>query len=343
MKNNQKKLEATLENLLSSVSEDYYLDYYLVNFKSVKGVDLSDRSKIIDSTIKKYKEHNQDFQDVKLKSIIEYFPNIIMKDEVIHFEDTLIYKELYKILFIINSTLNAQSLLNDSKAYPSGFAKFQSDLKKVEIFRKHNKKNMIGTYRLPSVGYSRFRYWFSTVYIKNKTLARFFTHLFLTADLVKVKDFHEDEDASKALLEELAFILMQQTTISKVIKSFGILLYWEMVKYLSIHKDDAEEYTSHIIYDLFKEHFNAEEIHKVIEIKSSLGFFPIFGASKISSLNSDEKQFIHNKLYDLIQQNTSITTEEFEPLFSSYIKTPHIQFLHKYPVELFRLNPKYSS
>lgn len=343
MYKNQKELKSTLENLLTLMSEDYYLDYYLVNFKSVKGVDLSDRNKIIDNTIKKYKEYHQDFQDVKLKLIFEYFFNIIEKDEVIYFEDTLIYKELYKILFIIHCTLNAQSLLNDSKAYPTGFAKFQGDLKKVEILRKHNKKNIIGIYRLPSIGHSRFRYWFSTVYIKNKTLARFFTHLFLTADLVKVKDFHENEDATKALLEELEFILMQQTTISKVIKSFGILLYWEMVKYLGIHKDDAEKYTSHIIYDLFKEHFNAEEINKIIEIKSSLGFFPIFGASKISSLNNDEKQFIHNKLYDLIQQNTSVTTEEFEPLFTSYITTPHIQFLHKYPVELFRINPKYSS
>ena len=340
---NQNELQATLEKILATASEDYYIDYYLVNFKPAKGVNLSDRYKIIDNTMKKYKEHHKDFQDTKLKPIIEYFHHISYKDEVIHFEDVFIYKELYKILFIIDCTLNAQLLLNDSKAFPTGFAKVQGATKKVETFRTHNKKNIIGDYRLPSRGHSRFRYWFSTLYIKNEILAKFFTHIFLTSDFVRVKDFHEDEDASKLLLIELEFILMQQTTISKVIKSFGILLYWEMIKYLHIHKNDAESYTSNIIHLLFKEDFNTFELHKVIEIKSSLGFFPVFGASKKSSLGSAEKQFLHNKIFKQIQKDTSITVKEFEPFFESYIKTPHIQFLHKYPVELFRLNPKYSS
>ena len=160
---------------------------------------------------------------------------------------------------------------------------------------------------------------------------------------MKVKDFHKDKQKSELLLTELEFILMQQTSISKVIKSFGILLYWEMIHYLDIPKHSAEEYTSHIIYELFKESFNAEELHKVIEVKSSLGFFPIFGASKKATLQDNEKQFIHDKLFKEIQKNTEITKEEFEPFFDSYIKNPHIQYLAKYPVEFFRQNPKYSS
>jgi len=345
MKNNQNELQTTLQKILASVSEDYYIDYYLVNFKPANGVNLSDRHKIIDNTIKKYKEHHEDFQDEKLKSVIEYFKKIITHDTVIHFENTLIYRELYKILFIIDITFNAQELLNDSKAYPSGFAEIQSDMKEVKLFKRKNRDNIIGYYRLPKSyrGSSRFRNWFATIYIKNKALARFFTHLFLTADLVRVKEFHEDEEVSKKLIEELEYILMQQTVISKVIKSFGILIYWEMKKFLSIDKDDAEVYTKTIIYELFKENFNAEELYKVVEIKSSLGFFPIFGASKKASLKSEEKQFIHNKFFKEITKNTEISKKEFEPLFDSYIRTPHIQFLHKYPVELFRQNPKYSS
>ena len=236
-----------------------------------------------------------------------------------------------------------QQLLNDSKKYPSGFLLIQSDLREVKSFRKHYKDNLIGLCKIVGKGQSRFRYWFTTIYIKNKTLARFFTHLFLTSEIVKVKEFHEDEEVSQILLNELEFILMQQTTISKVIKSFGILLYWKMIKYLEIHKNNAETYTSNIIHTLFKENFNTYELHKVIEIKSSLRFFPIFSASKKSSLNDKDKQFIHYKILKYIQKNTSITKEEFEPLFDSYIKTPHIQFLQKYPVELFRINPKYSS
>lgn len=335
----------TIKKILESITDNFFIDYYLVDYKLANGVNLSDRNKIIDNTIKKYKEHHEDFQREKLKPIIEYFQKIIINDTIIHFQDTLIYKELYKILLIIHSTFNAQELLNDSKTYPDGFAKIQSDLKEVKLFRKHNKKNVVGKYRLHKTyrGQSRFRTWFSTLYIKNKSLAKFFTHIFLTADLVRVKEFHEDEEVSKKLIEELEYILMQQTTISKVIKSFGILIYWEMIKYLGVHKNDAEVYTKAMIYELFKENFNAEELHKVVEIKSSLGFFPIFGASKKTSLKDDEKQFIHNKIFNQIQKNTSITTEEFEPLFDSYIRTPHIQFLGKYPVELFRQNPKYSS
>lgn len=342
---NQNQLETTLENLLSSISDDYYLDYYLVNYKPANGVNLSDRHIIIDNTIKKYKEYHENFQDEKLKQIIEYFQKIIINDTVIHFENTLIYRELYKILYIIDKTFQAQELLNDSKTYPSGFAKIQSNIKKVKILRKNSKKNIVGDYRLPKSyrGSSRFRNWFATLYIKNKALARFFTHLFLTADLVRVKEFHEDEEVSKKLIEELEYILMQQTAISKVIKSFGILIYWEMIKYLGVHKNYAEEYTSHIIYELFKENFNSEELNKVIEIKSSLGFFPIFGASKKASLKNEEKQFIYNKFFKEIAKNTVISEKEFDPLFDSYIKNPHIQFLGKYPVELFRQNPKYSS
>jgi len=343
--NKQQELLATLQNLLSSASEDYYIDYYLSDFKPAKGINLSDRNKIINNTIKKYKEHHKDFQDKKMKLILEELHEIIKQDIVIYFEDILIYRELYKILFLLDSTFNAIKLVGDKNIYPCGFAKVQSDLKKVELFREHNKKNIIGDYRLHKSyrGQSRFRNWFTTIYIKNKTLAKFYTYMFLTADLAKVKDFHEDEEISKKLLIELEFILMQRTVQSKVTKSCGILLYYEMIKYLAIDRNSAEVYTAVIIEKLFESKFSSHELHKVIEIKSSLGFFPIFGASKKSSLKDNEKQFIHDKVFKHIQKNTSITTEELEPFFDSYIKNPHIQFLEKYPVELFRLNPKYSS
>ncbi len=345
MKNNQNELQNTLQNLLSSIEDDYYIDYYLPDFKPEKGVNLSDRYKIINNTVNKYKEYHEDFQDEKIKLITEELYAIVKKDTVIHFEDSFIYRELYKMLFLIDSTFNSILFLNDKKAYPCGFAKVQSDLKKVELFREHNKKNIVGDYRLHKSyrGQSRFRNWFATLYINNKTLAKFYTHLFLTADIVKIKDFHEDEEVSKKILEELEFILMQKTIDSKVIKSCGILLYYEMIKFLSVDRNSAEVHTEVIIEKLFQSSFSGYELHRVIEIKSSLGFFPIFGVSKKTTLQDDEKQFIHDKLFKQIQKNTEITTEEFEPFFDSYMKHPHIQYLVKYPVELFRLNPKYSS
>lgn len=343
MKKNTLKLQDTLQKLLLSISDNYYIDYYLTDFKLAKGVNLHDRSKIINNTVKKYKEHHIEFPEKLIKFITEELNEIIKKDTVIHFEDTFIYKELYKILMLINSTFTALDFIN-SDIYPCKFAEIQSNLQKVELFQKHNKKNIVGHYRLHKSlrGQSRFRRWFSTLYLGNKELAKFFTHLFLTADIEKVKEFHEDEKDTELLLNELNYILTQRTVDSKIIKSLGILLYWDMRTFLKIDKENAEVYTKAIIYELFKENFNAEELEKIIEIKSSLGFLPIFGASKKASLKENEKLFIHDRLLREIQETSSITKEEFEPFFDSYIKTPHIQFLHKYPVELFRLNPKYS-
>lgn len=342
MENNKQKLQTTLENLLS-ISDEYYLDYYIENYRQSLWANLSNKQKIIIDTIEKYKEHHENFEEHRIKHIFDYFEKIVKNDKVIYFQETFIYKELYKILYIIDRTFQAQKLLNDSESYPSGFAQIQSDLKKVKSFRNHYKDNLIGLYKIVGKGQSRFRYWFATIYINNKTLAKFFTHLFLRADLVRVKDFHKDEKVSELLLNELEFLLMQRTSISKVIKSFGILFYWELIEYLGIHKNSAEEYASHIIYELFKENFNAEELHKIIEIKSSLDFFPIFGASKKLTLAENEIKFISDKMFKELNKLSSITKEQFEPLFDSYIKNPHIQFLRKYPVELFRINTKYSS
>lgn len=343
MGNQSKKLSITLQKLISSLSNDYHLDYYEENFKSSSWTNLSKKETIISDTIKKFGEHHEEFEEHRINSLFEYFQKIVINDSVIYFEKVYIYKELYKILNLINITFSAQILLNDSSSYPDGFAVIQSDLEKVKSFRKQYQNNLFGLRKIVGKGQSRFRYWFTSIYIKNKTLARFFTYLFLTSNLDAVKKSKEDKEEHELLLVELEFFLMQHTSISKVIKSFGILLYWEMIEYLEVNKKNSEEYTSHIIYELFRENFNAHELHKHIEIKSSLGYLPIFGASKKANLKEDEKQFIQKKLLEQIQETSSITEKEFKPFFEKYIKTPHIQFLEKYPVELFQINQKYSS
>lgn len=338
----QTQTEQIIQKLVTSLSKDYYWDYYLLDYKKVDGVNLSNKPKIIKATIQKYKEHHPEFQDDRIKEIQDCFSKMIEHDTIIYFENTQIYRELYKILYLINSTFEVQKLLNNPKEYPQGFATIQSDLKQVKSFRQHYKKNLIGLYKLVGKGQSRFRYWIATVYIKNKTLTKFFTHLFVLGDLIKIKEIHENEETTKILLNELDFFLMQNTSISKVVKSFGILLYWEIIKYLKINRKNAEEYTSHIIYYLFREKFNTDELHKKIELKSSIGYYPVFGASKKTSLSKNEQQFISKKLYKQIQDYVPMEENDFKPLFESYIRTPHIQYLAKYPVELFHQNPKYS-
>lgn len=78
-------------------------------------------------------------------------------------------------------------------------------------------------------------------------------------------------------------------------------------------------------------------------IKSSLGFLPIFGASKKSNFTNEYNNFIKNKLFEEIQEFSLINQKTFDISYNTYMKNPHIQYLTKYPVELFRENPKYSS
>jgi hypothetical protein len=340
MINNQKDLKATLEKILSSISDDYYMDLYLPAYTPVTGIDLSKRKELIENTIKTYKKHHECFEDQRIKLIIDDLFEIVKKDEVVSFDNTLIYKELYKILFHFDQTFEAQKLLNDPKLYPVSFAKIQTDLKKVNSFRSHNKKNLVGSCRLVNRKESRLKYWLTTLYFHNRPLTKFFLHIFLLADLAKVSALYEDEEASKIILEDLDYFLMQQTTIGAVIKSLSILLYKEMNHCLDIDTKHAEIHTQSIIYILFKETVNDNEFEKHIILKSSLGFFPIFGSAKKSNLKGEEERFIKRQL---LKDMIPIDTRHFDIFFDTFMKKPHIQYLAKYPVELFRQNPKYFS
>jgi len=124
----QKQTEQIIQKLLAALSEDYYWDYYLPDFKKVDGANLSNKPKIIKATIQKYKEHHPGFQDNKLKDIQNYFLKIVEHDTIIYFQKNQIYQELYKVISLIDNTFEVQKLLNNPNEYPQGFAIIQSDL-----------------------------------------------------------------------------------------------------------------------------------------------------------------------------------------------------------------------
>lgn len=343
MKNKNIRLVQPLQNLLSSISKEYYLDFYLPHYKIVSGVNLSDRHKYMENTISLYKKHHESLDEQRVGYIKEDLYELCRHDEVIHFENILIYKELYKILFLIESTFNAQALLNDSKAYPTGFAKVQSDKKKINSFRHHEKKNLVGSFRLTDRKESRLRYWLTTLYFQNRNLTKFFLHSFIIADTEKIKALYDDEQASELILNDLTYFLMQKTSVSAVVKSLGILLYSEMKYFLGVRPQYAEVYMKSIIYKLFRENVNAYEFEKQVILRSSLGFFPVFGSSKKIHLKGNENQFIKQKLFRELKAFSDVDKTTFDQFFDSYMRTSHIQYLSKYPVELFRQNPKYSS
>lgn len=332
-----------LKTILSTLSSEYYHDMYLPNYQSVLWVNLSDKYKLIGSTVAKYKEHHDDFNEQKIKNLYEEFYKIIKFDEIISLDHTLIYKELYKILYLIDATFEMQSLLNDPSQYPTGFAEIQSDMKEIRSRRRHYKKCLIGDTAMRNKGEARLRYMFMTLYYKNKELFKFFLHTYVNFEFEKMNLHDEDEEKIEIILENLEFFMTQKTTIGAVVKSLGILLYWEMKQILKADQKTIDICVQNIIYKLFKENINTYEFSRHISIKSTLGIFPVFGASKKNNLSEEDELFIKRKLVRELEKILPNVHTSFEPFFDLFIKTPHIQYLQKYPVELFRINPKYSS
>ncbi len=347
-KNTLKKIDELkdiLQSIITSVSKEYYFDYYLINFKSIKGVDLSKKDLYIENTIEAYLNHHEIADSSIFSKLKEYFHNLVKFDTHIYFDDKIIYKELYKILKLINDTLTIQDILNDSKQYPKNFAKIQTDLKKVNTMRYQNKRNLIGDLKQFNRTESRLKYWLATLYVKNRNITKFFLYLFLAIDIKKIKILHEiDKESRELILNTYDWFLMQKTTMPQVRKSLGILLYWEQINFLKIKKDDAEVNTVAIIYELFQKDINCYEFNDAIWIKSSVNH-PIFAASKEYNLDENEKNLIKKRMLKELPLDiySATNSDKFDMLFDIFIKNPHIQFLQKYPVELFRKNPKYSS
>ncbi|WP_310442298.1 hypothetical protein [Sulfurimonas sp.] len=72
MNKNKQEFQTILENLVSSMSDDYYLDYYIENYKQSLWANKSDKDKIIKDTVNKFKEYHEDFKEQGIKSIFAY-------------------------------------------------------------------------------------------------------------------------------------------------------------------------------------------------------------------------------------------------------------------------------
>ena len=75
-------MKTELENLLNLISKEYYIDYYLIKFKIVSGVNLSNRQKLFENTIQKYRYYHPDFQYQRIKPIKEYLLNMVLNGDI---------------------------------------------------------------------------------------------------------------------------------------------------------------------------------------------------------------------------------------------------------------------
>ncbi|MCK9477487.1 MAG: hypothetical protein M0R46_16340 [Candidatus Muirbacterium halophilum] len=343
MKKDQEELLNDIQNTFDSLSNEYVFDLHIWNFKKPLWKNLSQTNKIkyLENTINVYVKYHENFDVKKIESTKDELLKITEKDEIVEFEDMYIYKELYKILFLINYTFQALDILRE-KDYPRDFGLLQSDDKKINPKRIYYKKLIIGEDKLTNRKEARLKYWLFTNYYKNRGLFKFFLYNFLITDLSKFKALHEENEANETIFSALNFFLMQKTTPDAVIKSLGILLYGELTEHLKIPKGRSKEIIQWIINTIFHSNISTDEFYGHIYIKSSLGNFPIFGASRKDKHSDEEKAFIKKRLYRDLNDLTKMNIETFEVFYNSYMKNPHIQYLVKYPLEFFRENPKYS-
>lgn len=115
MKNNQKESVTTITNILSSLSDEYITDLFIIDYKIhlLKNFSPTKKNLYFENTINTHMQYHEDFDLQRIQSIKQLLREIIEYDEVIVFKGEMIYKELYKILFLIDNTLKAQKLLNN--------------------------------------------------------------------------------------------------------------------------------------------------------------------------------------------------------------------------------------
>lgn len=179
---------------------------------------------------------------------------------------------------------------------------------------------------------------------KNPKIVKFYLHSFTLMDLEKCNFIKkENEEIQLQVINFLESKLIQNTTEKDILKSLAILLHYELKYFLKLKDTNAKEKTTDILENLFNYFPNNEEFNRTIYFRSSIKFMPIFGAKKMPHYNKNEKEFIKKNIYKelTLREKIKFNHKEFNLVFDAYIKNPHIQFLLKYPVEFFRINPKY--
>ena len=145
MKQDQEELLNTIEDVLNTLSNEYIVDMFLPDYHKPiwHNLSVTNKNNYLENTITTYLKYHEDFDIKRIQSIKNLLQEIIEFDEVIEFEGEYIYKELYKILWLIDTTFEAEKLLLE-KDYPRDFGKLQSDKKRINSKRTFYKKLLVG-------------------------------------------------------------------------------------------------------------------------------------------------------------------------------------------------------
>jgi len=338
-----------LYTLLQQLSKHYLYDLYIENYTYPTNIYKTDDR--IKNTFEFYSFHHPDF-NIKILDKLSYnvLEIIVKNDKTIKLDNHVIFKELYKIILLIDQTFITLNKLKSSKYPNQYFAHMQSDKKAVRQEKRHLKymryksNSFISSHKEVKANL-----YFYTMYEKNPLLTKFFLNVFVIQDMIRLTDFQNETDISKLIFitDFFNYYLIQKTTPKAIIKSLGILLHYEFKTFLGIKDTTSKELIAELIPYIFDcETPNDYEFNKHILLNCTLDKFPIFTASKKSPITqTSNKQLLKmiNKIFKDLKIKGFVSDSLKATMLDSYLTQSHIQFLYKYPVEFFRINPKYSS
>ena len=340
-----------IKDLMDSMLDDYKFDLYEPIFIVSNGNKA--QKYYINNTINMYLEHHPEFNVSFLKDIKNTLIDIVKDDIIIDLNNKLILKELYKIIFWIDCINRTLDIISD-KHYPKKyFAGYQSDNREIKKEMNKNKGMIVNSRtKLVSKGENRLNWWFHNILNKNKKLTKFYLNMFTLIDIEKCTFIEkEDEEVVEKFFNFLNSKMVQIITDNIICKSLSILLYHEFKYYLKIDEKEIEPLITNIMLKLYNYEPNYEEFNKTIYLRSTIEYFPIFGAKRTSQFTKKEKDFIRSNMLkdyklnnkDKKNNNKNFDYKSFDLSLELLLKKPHTQFLMKYPVEFFRKNPKYST
>lgn len=334
-----------INELLNSISKDYIFDLYKPRYFTPKGVKSPEF--YVENTINLYFEYHNSLNSNFFNKVKNIFKQISANDKIIDLNDKIILLELYKIMFLIDYTNQLLDFISQPSYPKKYFASYQSDKREINRQKKKHKGMIVKPKTiLVYKGEHRVNWWFNEMFEKNQKVVKFYLHAFTLMDLEKCNFIkREKEEIQEIFMNFLESKLIQRTTDKDILKSLAILLHSELRYFLKIQDTKAKEFTREILEYLFDYTPNDEEFNKTIYFRSSIKFMPIFGAKDTSHYLKLEKEFIKKTIYKelSLREKINFNHKEFNLMFESYIKNPHILFLYKYPVEFFRKNPKYST
>ncbi|HOI82774.1 MAG TPA: hypothetical protein PKW30_00545 [Campylobacterales bacterium] len=356
---------------------NYLYGLYLENYTPASKQDYISQSKAIKQTLSFFQENQfKDFPDLSIVKLLyktdtktekidhisklrikNIFEEITKKDKQIRINDTVIYLELYKIIWYVLTHKIALEAISDEKYFKSNMAAFESDQDK--IFSKYRQQlRAIKDKELPlnqtEKGKAKLRAYILLCMHRNKELTKFFLNCLFLDDITKIQ-LPDDmaEELVMALTETVTPFIFQKTNDTAIVKSFAMLVYFTLHNQLGFTPAKSKELSINLTYEVFNTKPNLDEIRKYKGMVASVGALPIFACSKEKSYLSDEEKAFHFKktiegLEDIKFDGIDLLPRKLDLMpylekeYKIFIENPVLKYIKKYPLELFRKNPKYS-